>query len=142
MGIASSNSASPGLAGEGEHFNILVNPGKRISSTSTDDAEGVPASSSSVGTTNKKIMLHPKSRILKSVGFEDLWNAFLASALNSFALTPAELQSLFSDIIHLSPSEKNSNKKEVALLESEVKDYIALLVELSEKDTSKTMDFM
>ncbi|RYH20674.1 hypothetical protein EON65_22795 [archaeon] len=143
MGIASSNaSSSPsGTVGEGEHFNVLVNPGKaRI--PSSEDAEPAPASSSSTVVATKVIMLHPKARVLKSVLFEDLWNAFLSSALNSFALTPAELQSLFFDIIHLSPSEKNSNKKEVALLENEVKEYVALLVELSDKDTSKTMDFM
>jgi microtubule-associated protein-like 6 len=75
---------------------------------------------------------------LRIVNFNDVWETFLSGTFTSFALTPAEMQSVLSDAV--SNAGKSSISKEA--LNSAIKDYISLVEILSETDTSKVFDVM
>lgn len=149
MGISSST-----LTGkEGEHFAQLINPTKYkpegSSPSKSEKNEKQEVISKSLG-------IDPRARVIKKVDSNVLWDKFISSAFNSFALTPTEMESLLQDTLiysqenPLSSSSANAStndatqakKKNQAAIEVEIKDLINLILELSEKDTSKTIDFM
>lgn len=141
MGITTSsaaNTTSPtasATAVDGEHFNLLINPPKLRPAAAADPEGAVKGPEKA-----RKVSLHQKARLLKRLDFNEVWEGFLQGSASSFALTPSEMQSLLQEITTQNPSVKA--KTEQAIIDSEIKDYIALVTELSEKDTSKAVDFM
>jgi WD40 repeat protein len=121
MGVSFSSSQQPP---EGEHFNQLVNPGKKDGGSAKLKGSAITA----------------RAKVLKRIAFDTLWENFLNGAAESFALTQAEVSSIILESIP--PENMEGVKLDKKLLEKEVKDYIALVEEFSPKETSKTVDFM
>lgn len=121
MGIASSTQQPA----QGEHFNQIINPGK---------------AKDSVKTPGGKASISSRATILRRVPFDALWTNFVDGSASSFALTQAEATSLLNQSI---PTEDTEGKKvDPNLFESEIKNYITLVEELSQGENSKTIDFM
>lgn len=110
---------------EGEHFASIINP----PSEKRPRSAGKKPSQQKLG-----VEIHMKSKILKKVSHEVLWDSFLSSSLNSFALTHSEIATLLES--SLLPQENPEAAK------SDVDLYIELITELTEKDVIKAVDFM
>ena len=145
MGIASSNTS--GVAGEGDHFVQIVNP-QRIRPLSGN------ATTSSVNDQNskdKKLGIEPRARILRRLCYEDVWESFLEQGYPSFALTHAETQvvleaaanhTMENPHVHTNSAvaaTKSKAKSEKAVIDQEIKDFLALWLELN---PSKVIDIM
>lgn len=131
---------------EGIHFYRLVNPSKTPRSAGSENEKAEARNG-----------IDYRARVLKRISFYDLWIQFLSGTAQSFALTPAELHALLLETIEItqanesnslallnmdSDAAKPKGKNEKSAIEAEIKDYIDLVLELSEKFTSKTIDFM
>jgi WD40 repeat protein len=157
MGIASSStststplSSSPlnNSVGDGELYVQLVN-GQRLRPSSSK----LNTDSSGKGTENRKLGIHPRARILRRLCYDHLWNVFLSSSFQSFALTPAELQSVLKEASSLTYNDNGDNfnhtsdvtaqksklKGDQATIDMEIQDYVGLLQEL---EPHKMIDFM
>lgn len=139
MGITASSGSQSALANEAVHFNNLLgikSDGKSSLSTPSAAAIATPE----VKRKSIKLGVNTRARILRKLSFEDVWNHFLEGTCNSFALTPAEMQALLSDVG--SKVTKGKNPAEQEAMEAAISDYVSLVQQLSEKDTSKTFDIM
>ena len=123
MGVASSSQKSS----EGDHFVQIINPSKAKALKDLDGATGVVISS--------------RARALKSISFDALWENFLNSSTTSFALTQSEITSLLTESI-ATVDISDGTKIDAAAVALDIKTYVSLVEELSEKDTAKTIDFM
>lgn len=149
MGIVSSvntghhhgagSSASPGTL-EGQHYVLLVNPMKAASIASERAKAGSDAGDAG------KVEVAARAKVLKILCATKLWENFLDSCANSFALTQAEATALMLDsVLEYSPVDGTKLAFVEGALEKDVKAYISLVEELSERDSSansETIDFM
>jgi WD40 repeat protein len=118
---------------EGDVYAHIINPGKTRPLSGTSMRPGdTPIL--------QKIALSPKAKIIRKLNHIDLWENFIKSQFMTFALTPAELQSLLHDtaIQYLDSKEKGS----IDEVDNEIKEYLELINEICEKDHVKSIDFM
>lgn len=132
MGNTSSSQSRASAVQEGSYFTELLQTSVKIPRSPSYSSEG-------------DIEKHPtgidtRARLLRSISYLDVWDNFLNGSFASFALTPAEMQSILSEVALSMVSSKSKSERDA--MEVAVKDYIALVQQLSEKDTSKMFDVM
>jgi hypothetical protein len=140
MGIASSS--SPSEPQEGVHLSSILTPQGSIKSK-LSLASGAVNKSNITGS----VKLSRRAQIVKNISYEKLWNNFLNSTADSFALSHSEAIKLLTSsyVSDLNGDQHDENKKnEIALdiIKSEVDEYVELLNELGAKESSKAIDFM
>lgn len=146
MGISSSSSSSSALQPqEGIHLSSILTPQGSIKSK-------LSISGGSLGSSNNKtnitgsVKLSRRAQIVKNISYEKLWNNFLNSTADSFALSRSEAIKLLTSsyVGNLNVEQDENNKKDMSanIIKSEVDEYIGLLDELGEKESSKAIDFM
>eukprot|EP01038_Epipyxis_sp_PR26KG_P010144 gene10144-13646_t len=133
MGVTSSSNSPNSTPLEGEHFSVIIKSagvgGKKVS-----------------GKSSALVPIHSRAAIIKSLSYAILWESFLDSSYETFALTTSETTLLLKESLIRSDIAACSNGNKRQLSESDVnvlvKNYVDLVTELSEKDTNKTFDFM
>ena len=142
MGLASSK--------EGLYFSDMVNPPKQPEPAAKSKGEAGGAAGGSEPADKKKkkkaaCQIDPRAKILKYVSVEKLWDKFLASPLNTFALSSSEAAALLVDSLDAAASPPLTAETAA----EEVGKFMQLLAELGEKNHGaanaggyKVVDFM
>lgn len=149
MGTTTSAQQGPGQELQGDHYSQLLYPatasshkqGRRSAGQGGEDA----AASGAGAGTGGCVLLAPRASVLKNLSWESLWQNFLDGSASSFALTPAEATALLLASAAAPDSDAGTTgqgKLGTTALEKDVKNYITLVGELSEKDIGSSIDFM
>ena len=159
MGLTSSKQ-------EGSHFSDMVNPKKDEPPKKSEKKAAAAASAAAGGEGNAQAggapaadqkkkkraacQIDPRAKILKFVSADKLWDKFLASPLNTFALSSSEAAALLVESLDPSlPGAGAADAVTAEMAQEEVGRFVALLEELGDKNQGaanagnyKVVDFM
>ena len=139
MGSVSSSAVV--AATEGEHYLKIIQPTRRSSVSNEPKIKETSASDDGKGAVKVTVVFN--ARILKQISYETLWNNFLESPSNSFALNFAETSTLLTESMKSGNiNSENTKPVDASKVRETVESYIELVKDLSGSSSASAIDFM
>lgn len=140
MGASASNTENRDGKKEGEYF-LKIAMRKSIIPESHNSKEKLNAPADArKDVSNGKVIITPRAKILMNIANEILWNNFLSSPANSFALTVSEASALLTESLKSTTEDGSAKQQDLVQAKEDIDSYMVLIKELS--GSNSHIDFM